>query len=346
MKRLLSITVLCFSLALLFAMSGSAQTQNEGTWTIDHNGMREAGKVHLNVRHSHNDNFGHDIALTELKGLDASALNSGAPVKFHLEREAGIVKFEGTFQQGMGQGKYDFAANPEFISKMKKMGFNGVEDKALALMMVDVTTAYAEELRSLGFQPDLDHVITGRIFNVNRQQIEGLKSAGITGLSFDKLVECRIFDVSPDYVREMRAKNPQINVDQLVEARIFKATPEFANEMKLAGYPNLTQEQLVAFKIHNVTAAYIREMRGLGFQDLSADQLVEFRIFNVGPEQIDDLSKQGYKSLSAEQLVAFRIHKIDSAFIEKVKKAGYSHPSPDQLVEFKIMGIRKSEADI
>jgi len=327
-------------------MSASAQTQSRGTWTIDREGMREAGKVQLSLHHSHKDQFGQDFALSDLKGLDPHALDSDGPVKFELVREAGTVQFEGTFKKGVGTGTYEFASSPTFLAKMKAMGFQGLEDEALALTMVDVTIAYAEELRSLGFKPDLDHVISGRIFKVNREQVEGLKAAGITGLSLDKLVECRIFNVTPEFVREMRAKNPNVNVDQLVEARIFKTTPEFVATMKQEGYPDLTQEQLVAFKIHNVTPEYIKEMRAVGFKDLTADQLVEFRIFNVGGDQIRDLSKEGYTGLTAEQLVAFRIHSIDSAFIEKVKKSGYSHPSPDQLVEFKIMGIHKAQADI
>jgi cold shock CspA family protein len=344
MKRSLANFSIFISLILMMVMSASAQSR--GTWTIDREGMHEAGKVHLTLVHSHKNNFGQDMALANLKGLDAHALETDGPVKFQLQREAGTIQFEGTFKNGVGTGTYEFAANADFVAKMNKMGFNGVEKEGLSLTMVDVTIAYVEELRSLGFQPDLDHVISGRIFNVNRQQVEGLKAAGITGLSLDKLVECRIFNVNPDFVREMRAKNPNVTVDQLVEARIFKTTPEFVFAMKQEGYENLSQEQLTAFKIHNVTPEYIKEMRALGFKNLTADQLVEFRIFNVGGDQIRDLSKEGYKDLTAEQLVAFRIHNIDSKFIEKVKKAGYSHPSPDQLVEFKIMGLHKAQADI
>jgi cold shock CspA family protein len=346
MKRLLAKFGISISLVLLFAMSASAQSQSRGTWSIDREGMHEPGKVHLTLHHSHKDQFGQDMALANLKGLDAHALETDGPVKFQLQREAGTIQFEGTVNKGLATGTYTFTANPEFIAKMNQMGFKGAEDEALSLTMVDVTIAYVEELRGLGLHPDLEHVISGRIFNVNREQVEGLKAVGIAGLSIEKLVELRIFNVNPDFVREMRARNPQVTVDQLVEARIFKMTPEFVSAMKKEGYPDLSQEQLTAFKIHNVTPEYIEEMRGLGFKNLTADQLVEFRIFNVGGDQIRDLSNEGYKDLSADQLVAFRIHSIDSKFIEKVKKAGYAHPSPDQLVEFRIMGIQKAQADI
>jgi hypothetical protein len=346
MKRSLSTASLTAFLVLLFAITASAQLQSKGKWSIDRNSKTESGKVHLSMHHEDKDNFGNDIAISELKGFSPSSFDNDGPAKFQLVREAGTVDFEGAFYKGMGQGFYTFTANPEYVSKLKQMGFTGIEKEALSLVMIDVTIDYAKELQSLGFHPTLDKVIEGRIFKVNREQVEGLQAVGFAGLSLDKLVECRIFNVTPEYIREMKAKNPNITLDQLVEAHIFKATPEFAEEMAKAGYPNLTQEQLVAFRIHNVTPAYITQLRELGFKDLNADKLVEFKIFNVGADQIRDLSSAGYKDLTAEQLVAFRIHNIDSKFIEKVKKAGYSHPSPDQLVEFRIMGIRKAEADI
>ena len=346
MKRLISIASFSACLFLLLVMTASAQIQTQGKWSIDRDDQNKKGEVQLNLHEGNKNNFGQQIAISELKGFDPSFFEKDGPVKFQLVREAGTVDFDGAFYKGLGQGFYKFTANPEFLSKMKQMGFVPTNKEALALAMVDVTTAYVQELQGLGFHPDLDHVISGRIFKVNREQVEGLKAVGLTGLSLDKLVECRIFNITPDFVREMRAKNPNMSVDKLVEARIFKATPEFEEEMAKAGYSNLTQEQLVAFKIHNVTPKFVEEMKALGFKDLSADKLVEFRIFNVGAEQINELSKEGYKDLTADQLVAFRIHKIDAAFIEKVKKAGYSHPSPDQLVEFRIMGIRKAEADI
>src|SRR3954454_6776195 len=92
-RRLATFGIVC-SLFLLLSMSASAQTQSRGTWTIDREGMREAGKVQLSLHHSHKDQFGQDFALSDLKGLDPHALDSDGPVKFELVREAGTVQFE------------------------------------------------------------------------------------------------------------------------------------------------------------------------------------------------------------------------------------------------------------
>lgn len=346
-RNLARIAVTTFAVCILLSLAALAQDELRGTWTAE---VKEKQSDELQVqlfRQSRQMHMGTGVRLSELKGLSAAALQgSNTPVKFQLARDAGTIQFEGTFNKGLGHGEFLFTANPEYISAMKQMGYSGVDDKAFELATIDVSRAYAKELRDLGYNPDLKELISARIFNVNRDQVQGMKAAGVTDLSLKKLIEYRIFKVTPEYVKEMRASFPNLSFDKLVAMRIHNATPEFAKEMAQLGYSNLDADKLVAFRIHGVTPEFIREMRALGFKDLDADQLVQFRIFGVGTEQINDLAKAGYKDLSADQLVSFRIHKIDSRFIERVKKAGYDHPSPEQLLNFKIMGIRNKEIDL
>jgi cold shock CspA family protein len=331
---------------LLLTVGAAAQTQLRGTWTAEVNG-KHPNELQLNLYRSSKMQMGNTMAISDLRGLSDQAIHApNTPVKFELVRDAGNVQLEGTFDRDLGHGTFVFSANQEYLSAMKQMGYSEVDSKAFELTMLDVSRAYAAELHGLGYKPSLEKLIEARIFNANREQVEGLKTVGVSDLSLDKLVQYRIFDVTPDYVREMRASFPNLSMDKLVEMRIFKATPEFSKEMASLGYGSLTSEQLVNFKIHGVTPEFIREVGELGFKNLDADQLVNFRIFGVNAEQIRELAKEGYNNLTAEQLVNFRIHHVDTVFIERVKKAGYQHPSPDQLVEFKIMGIRVREADL
>lgn len=328
--------------ALLLALVAVAigQTQTSGTWNADLN-SNDPSKLQIEMHHGRNNSSGTDIAISELKGITAATIGGArSQVKFELQREEGTIQFRGEFGDNKGYGDFTFTADPNYIAAMKNLGYSDVEKDAFILCSLDVSRAFESEIRSLGFHPTLEKLITARIFRVGREQVEGLKSVGITGLSLDKLVEFKIFDVNPEYVKQMRAWQPGIGNDRLVELRIHKATPEFAKLMASEGYPNLTIDQLVAFRIHGVSPEYIHEMRAQGFKDLTADQLVSFRIFHVDKQQIDELAKEGYTGLTPDQLVTFRIHGVNTEFIEKVKKAGYSHPTPDQLVEFKIMGIR------
>jgi hypothetical protein len=334
------------AIAPLLTLSAVAQDQLRGTWTAEIS-SKHPDQLQLNLyRQSKQSQMGNTMNISDFRGLDRASIDAAnTPVRFQLVRDAGTVQFDGTFNKGLGHGEFNFSASQEYLSAMKQMGYS-IDSKAFELAMIDVSRAYAKEIKDLGYTPDLQGLIEARIFKVGRDQINGLKSVGVTDLSLHKLVEYQIFNVTPDYVREMRAAFPNISLDKMVEMRIHKATPEFAKEMAQLGYSGLTADQLVAFRIHKVTPEFIREVADLGFKNLGPDQLVEFRIFGVGPDQIKDLAKEGYTNLSAQQLVAFRIHKIDSSFIAKVKKAGYQHPSPEQLVDFKIMGIRSHEMDL
>ncbi|HET8825308.1 MAG TPA: hypothetical protein VFM77_09275, partial [Terriglobales bacterium] len=245
---------LCF----LAATAVGQCKNNRGTWTAQL-ADDQSGKLQFRMTCSQDvGSMGHPLSLTELQGLDPAAIHGNhAPVKFRLVREAGSLQFEGTFNDGVGYGEFTFTPNAEFLSAMKQMGYADVADKAFTLTCIDVTKAYVEELRSLGFHPDLDKVIEARIFNVNREQVNGLKAVGITALGLDNLVQYRIFNVTAEYVQQMRASFPGLTLDKMTRMRIFHVTPEFATEMSRLGYSGLSVDQLIAFRIHKVTPDFI-----------------------------------------------------------------------------------------
>jgi hypothetical protein len=338
---LLVLAILAVVVTLVYAQSSA-----RGTWTAEVR-ADESGTLNLQMQRAmKHSNMGNNFKLADLHRLDPTALKgSNTPVKFDLTRDAGTIVFTGTFNDGLGHGEFQFTANPEYLSGMKAMGYSDVDDKTFELTALDVSRTFAKEIRELGFKTDLKELIEARIFNVGRAQVDGLKAVGITNLPLKKLVEYQIFHVTPDYIRQMRASFPNIEMDQLVSMRIHNATPEFAQEMAKLGYSNLSAQELINFRIHGVSPEFIREVGELGLKNLSADQLVQFRIFGVGRDQIADLAKEGYTNLPPETLVSFKIHGVDSHFIEKVKRAGHKHASPDELINFKILGIRGRDND-
>jgi hypothetical protein len=339
-----------------------AQDASRGTWTArwqadkpdrdddgDYTGKQARSgeyRLQLNMNVGRHNNFGNSYRIEDFKGINLGAVTGAkAPVQFQLTHDAGTIAFDGFFDRGIGAGQFTFTPDAAYNSKMQNLGFDCGGEKQFEMAALDVSLAYAREFKELGFTPACKDVIEGRIFNVNRAQVEELRGLGYTNLPLKKLVELRIFKVDGVYIKQMRAQGMDLSLDKLVESQIFKVTPEFKKQFEDLGYKNLTQEELVAFKIHGVTPEYIRQMRALGFNDLSADDLQQFRIFGVGPDQLNDLKSVGYTGLRAQELVNFKIHGVDSAFIKKVQKHGYQHPSPDKLVEMKIMGIRVKDDD-
>jgi len=346
METILKSAALC-SVLLLLSLAAVTECKDHGTWTAEPSSENPSL---LQFRFScSGENGGIDRPLSPgtLKGLDpASIQGSHLAVKFRVEREAGTFQFEGMFNLGAGYGEFTFAANEKFLADLKQMGYSDADGKVLVLAAIDVTRGYIKELRELGLQPTLDRLIECRIFNVDREQVEGLKAVGISSPSLDTLVQYRIFHVTPEYIKQTRAAFPGLSMEKMVAMQIHQVTPEFAQEMSRAGYTNLSADQLIRFKIHGVSPEFVNQMASLGFKGLDADHLVSFRIFNVNADQIQDLSKAGYSGLAADDLINFRIHHIDTAFIASVNKAGYQHPSPSQLIEFKMMGIRHRTAGL
>ena len=331
-------------LVLLFASFAAAQ--QTGTWTAF---ASKKDNTRLNfqfrtegARHS---NMGMDVRTADLSGLPADALTApNLDTRFTLNRDAGVVSFDGHFKDGAGIGKYSFSPSAAYVKEMGELGYSGLDDKRLfELAMIDVTRAYTKELQSLGFKPDVEGLIEARIFNVNREQVEGLKSVGYDGLSLRKLVDLRVHGVTPEYIKQMRAAGFNESLDKFAEMHMFGVTPEYRETMAKIGYPNLSAEKLVEFKIHGITPEFIQQMKSIGFTDLSPSKLTELKIFNVNAQQVDELKQMGYTGLSADKLVELRVHNINRAFIERVQKAGYKHPSIDQLVEMKLFGIKKNK---
>ena len=339
------LTISLYALAILLASAAFAQ-QVTGTWTAFVS-KKDTDRLNFQFRKDGNrrSNMGTDIRLSELTGLAPDALMvPSRDVKFTLTRDAGVVSFDGHFRDGAGVGNYSFAPNADYVKEMGALGYSGLDEKKLFEMaMIDVTRAYTRELQSLGFKPDLEGLIEARIFNVNRAQVEGLKSVGYDNLSLKKLVELRVHGVTPEYIKEMRAAGFNESLDKFAEMHMFGVTPEYRETMAKSGYPNLPAEKLIEFKIHGITPAFIQQMQSLGFTDLSANKLTELKIFNVNADQVNELKQLGYSGLSADKLVELRVHNIGREFIQRVMKAGYKHPSIDQLVEMKLFGIRKNK---
>ncbi|HEY0565183.1 MAG TPA: hypothetical protein VGC88_06340 [Terriglobales bacterium] len=324
----------------------TAQTL-QGTWTAERS-EKEPDSLHMQF-HTHGERgwmMGDSIRVSELQGLSLEALKStGADENFSLHRDAGVVQFKGHFRDGNGVGEWTFAENPEYKADMAKQGYAGVSTKKMfELAIIDVSRAYAREIRDLGFKPSLDGLIEARIFKVNREQVEGMRAAGFEHLALDKLVELRVHEVTPEYIRKMRAAGFDVPLDKLIETKMFNVTPEFRQDMAALGYPDLSTDKLIEFRVHEITPEFVKQMGDLGFSHLSADDLVQARIFKVNASQVQQLKDVGYSGLTLDQLVQFRVHGIGPDFVRKVQQAGHQHPSVDDLVEMRIMGIPKAVA--
>ncbi|MFT3743604.1 MAG: hypothetical protein QM785_04840 [Pyrinomonadaceae bacterium] len=305
-----------------------AQAPITGEWTSDARpGKRDDGKIQLNmsrtIRGENKNQFGSSFEYSDLQGLTEQGAQNG-PASFKIVREAGIITFDGSFANGKGSGTFRYDPDFRYFTAMKQRGFdfeksrsknsdyNDIEGRMLTAAILNVTTALADDLKSVGFG-DLD---------------------------IDDLIKATIFKVDSKFMAEMKATGfPNLKMEDLVKARIFKIDADFVRKVNEMGFGTKDFEQLVKYSIFKVTPEYLAELKAAGFDNLSSEEVVKFRIFKVTPELLTDLKAEGYGKLSAEEVVKFRIFNIDRDFIRRAK-AEDPNISVEELVKMKI-GVRR-----
>ena len=325
MKRIATLTLaVCLFATAAFAL--------DGAWTASIDEKRP-DRVYVNMTQGRNHNMGTTFPLTAFAGLTAAQINASAmtPVQFEMRREAGTVRFEGMFRGGKGAGQFTFTPDRSYIDKIRALGLEFNLDKPhrrkdrteeqdlYALAVHDVSTAFIRSMMAEGYRVSLEQYLAMRIFDITPEYIREMRSLGFKDISSDELVASKIHKVTPQFVRDMRAAGWDLSLDELQASAIHGATPQFAEEMRRLGYGNLSHDDLVAFRIHKVTPEFIQELRKLGYDKVSADDLVAMRIHRVTPEFIHELAAAGYTNVPPEKLVQMRIHKIDAQYLKKMR---------------------------
>ena len=283
------------SFAFIIFVIGSyvivAQNVITGEWTANAK-AEKPDKIQLNFeirteKGGHNQH-GTGFAYSDLRGLSPDQTQNGK-VSFSLAREAGTIECEGAFVNGRGSGTFRFTPNYQFAEGMKSRGFdfaksgkNGdmdVEKRLFTATMLNVTTAFADDLRSANF-PNLtvDDLFKASIFKITPQFMSEMKATGFPNLGMEELVKARIFKVEPDYVRQVNDMGfPNLDFESLVKFRIFKVEPEFLNALKAEGLANLSSEDVVKFRIFKIDPAFIREARAAE-PNITVEELVQMKI--------------------------------------------------------------------
>lgn len=324
MKRIPTLTLV---VSLFAAVNAFAAI--DGAWTAATREKNPA-RLHFNITRGDWNNMGMTMDIADFTGLTPAIVNAATmtPVRFELRREAGNASFEGTFRNGKGAGQMEFVPDRGYIGKVEALGVDFTLDRKhrkqseeewlFSLALHDVSTAFIRSMQNEGFRVSLEKYLNMRIFDITPEYIREMRSLGFKDLDADDIVNSRIHRVTPQYVRDMRAAGWDLSLRQLQNGAIHGATPEFAKEMKKAGYPELDYNDLVNFRIHRVTPEFIRELRELGYDKIPADKLVAMRIHRVTPEFIRELKAAGYSRVPVQKLISMRIAGVDASYLKKM----------------------------
>ena len=82
---------------------------------------------------------------------------------------------------------------------------------------------HLSEIQQLGFRDlSLDRVVEFKIFQVTAQFVNDLRAEGFTSVTPQQLVNLRVFKIDMDFVRRAKSQDPNITVDGLVDMRIHE----------------------------------------------------------------------------------------------------------------------------
>ena len=271
-------------LALIIFIIGSyvivAQTATSGTWTSKPS-TDNSNEVHLSFSRD-SSKFGKnqhssDFAYGDLQGLARDQPNG--KVNFRLVREAGTIECEGTITDGEGSGTFTFTPNRSFIDAMAARGFKFRDDQMFPATTINVTTAFADELKTANFGDlDVDDLFKAVIFKITPQFAAEMKATGFPNMGMEDLVKARIFKIDAAFVREVTEMGfAKDDFEQLVKLRIFKVTPEFLGELKNEGFAGLSIEEVVKFRIFKIDSDFIRKARAQD-PNVTVEGLVEIKI--------------------------------------------------------------------
>ncbi|HYC58357.1 MAG TPA: hypothetical protein VEK79_02210 [Thermoanaerobaculia bacterium] len=324
MKRIRTLT-LAVSLLAVSLLASAAYADIDGAWTASVDEKRP-DRIYMNITRGRFHNMGTTFRLTDFTALTRAQIDATTmtPVQFEMRREAGNVRYEGTFRNGKGAGQFTFAGNRAYIDAIRALGVpfdlrhKGTdEDDLFSLALHDVSTTFIKTMQAEGFKVSLDRYLQMRIFDITPEYIREMRNLGYRDIDDEELIASKIHKVTPQYIKEMRAAGWDLTLDELQSSAIHGATPAFAAEMRKLGY-TLDFDDLVSFRIHKVTPKFIEELRELGYDKVDADDLVAMRIHRVTPEFIRELKAAGYSNVPVDKLVSMRIHKIDASYLKKM----------------------------
>jgi len=280
----------------LLAVTASASLEGAWTATLD---AKNPDRVYLNLTRGPHHSNGSMYRVSELSGVTAAQIQTTTrtDAQFELRREAGTIAFEGSFRNGRGAGQFTFTPSPTYVAALRKLNLRiedlddddsaeSIEEHQFFFASLDVSTEFIRAMQAAGFPGDMEAYMQMRLFGVSPERVREMRALGIKDLDTEKVIQAGIHGVTADYVRRARAMGWNVSLEKLIETRIHGATPEFAEEIRKLGYANVPVDDLIQMRIHGVDAKFIRDLAEAGYHNVPIEKMVEMKIHGIDARYI------------------------------------------------------------
>jgi len=96
----------------------------------------------------------------------------------------------------------------------------------------------------------------------------------------------RVQNVTPEYVRDIRALGLKPSANELISMRVQDVTPEYIKALQAAGY-KFSVDDIISAKVQDVSPEFIERAQKHGFKDLTLQKLIQLRRLGILDSKAD-----------------------------------------------------------
>ncbi len=249
------------------------------------------------------------VPLKEMSTFD----NTGG--NFLLTRDAGTLTLNGKFDKNEGTGHFNFHPNNEFGNYLSEEGVGKFNSEGLFELFT---------------------------FNISKQLIAVLVSAGYKPISRENLYASKMFGIDPDYITMWKKYGyKDLSLQDIISLKMAHIDEKYVKDIQQTGFDQLLPEDLIKFKSQDIDYTYIKEINSLvhGNQNvktaLTPEEVFQTKFFKLDIPYLQSIKEYGYLSLPLDKLFVLKSNGITADFIKSYTMLGYHDIPPHFLVWFK-----------
>jgi beta-lactamase regulating signal transducer with metallopeptidase domain len=151
-----------------------------GKWALQWNADRT---LRLDIEWANVNQWRRTIRVEDLSDVTAAELTQGfSDRNFRIVEEAGVFTFSGSFDGASGSGTFTFAPNVDFAATLRSLGVREADRIGI------------HQLKNLAFG------------FISAEAVRGFMDAGLTPLTLRELVDLSVYQVTPEFAREVKAR--------------------------------------------------------------------------------------------------------------------------------------------
>ncbi len=170
---------------------------------------------------------------------------------FTVNRAAGIMNFEGSFENGGGSGTFEFKPDDEFTNFLETRGLTKIsETESMVFFLSDFTKKHIRILEEEGYQVTKENLFSMASFNIDADYIKFWKDHGYKSLVFSELIKLKALSISPAYITSFKQLAFKcLSVNALAMIKAAGLTSENIMSMRKKGHNFQNPEDYINLKL-------------------------------------------------------------------------------------------------